>query len=102
MSWLRKFKPEFKTLIDETARNCFGNLPIVPYRTGNKILRQKLMGPLVMKHYLPQGIDRAARKIAPDYKSPLEQRRFDKADRLKRRGKGPPKKGQGKRAMRKK
>ncbi len=37
----------------------------------------------------------------PDYTTDLYDRRQEKLDRLRRRGKGPPKKGQGKRATKK-
>ena len=38
----------------------------------------------------------------PWYKNELEQRRFEKAQRKRALGKGPPKKGSGKRASKKK
>jgi hypothetical protein len=44
--------PALKELITETSRKCFGNLPIVPYRTGNKLLRRKPTGPLAVQHYI--------------------------------------------------
>lgn len=44
--------PALKELITETSRKCFGNLPIVNYRTGFKILRQKPTGPLAVQHYI--------------------------------------------------
>jgi len=40
--------------------------------------------------------------ISLEYESPLEERRREKLENLRRRGMGPPKKGQGKRAGRKK
>ena len=96
-----RFTPAFKAIINETARKCFGNLPIVPYRTGFKLLRQKPIGPLVTNHYLPENT-RAFKSIAPDYMTELEERRTEALARLRRKGKGPPKKGQGKRATKKK
>ena len=36
---LRGFTPKMISLIKETGDNVFGNLPIVNYRTGYKLLR---------------------------------------------------------------
>ena len=101
MTSLKRFSPEFLKLIDETSRKCFGNLPIVPYRTGFKFLARKPIGPLVTNYYVPSDT-RALKLLAPDYTTELEERRSDQLDRLKRRGKGPPKKGQGRRTKKKK
>ena len=43
-----RFTPAFKAIIHEASRQCFGNLPIVPYRTGFKLLKQKPIGPMVI------------------------------------------------------
>lgn len=101
MTSLKKFSPEFLKLIDETSRKCFGNLPIVNYRTGFKFLSRKPIGPMVANYYVPD-TTRALKSLAPDYTTELEERRADQLDRLKRRGKGPPKKGQGRRTKKKK
>ncbi|KAK9845861.1 hypothetical protein WJX81_004503 [Elliptochloris bilobata] len=66
-------------------------------RSGRKVLRKKLIGDKVESYY-PEPIH----KVDPMFEDPLVQRRLDKLDRLHRRGKGPPKKGQGKRASKKK
>lgn len=95
------FSPAFGALIDETSRKCFGNLPIVPYRTGMKLLKHKPIGPMAVQHYLPDHT-KSMHNTVPDFKTDLMQRREEKLARLKRRGKGPPKKGQGKRAKKKK
>jgi hypothetical protein len=96
-----RFPAAFKAVIQETSRKVFGNLPIVPYRTGMKILRQKPIGPMAANYYLPE-MTRDFKLVAPDFMTEIEERRTDALARLKRRGKGPPKKGQGKRASKKK
>ena len=40
--------------------------------------------------------------MTDDFNTEIEERRMEALNRLKRRGKGPPKKGQGKRATKKK
>ena len=101
MTSIKRFTPAFLALIDETARKCFGNLPIVNHRTGFQLLKKKPIGPILAKYYTPDNT-RSFKAIAPDYMTELEERRADSLDRLKRRGKGPPKKGQGKRSKKKK
>jgi small subunit ribosomal protein S33 len=97
----KRFTPAFTALIDEAARKCFGTLPVVNYRTGFKALKQKPIGPMAMKYYLPT-MTRTFKLAAPgEFKTDLEDRRDEKLIRLKRRGKGPPKKGQGKRSKKK-
>ena len=56
---------------------------------------------MVANYYVPD-TTRALKSLAPDYTTELEERRADQLDRLKRRGKGPPKKGQGRRTKKKK
>ncbi|CAO3626327.1 unnamed protein product [Cunninghamella blakesleeana] len=66
-------------------------------RTGNKVLRQQLLGPTMTQyHPAPLVHFRDIKALYPD----LE--RLDEIARRKRRGKGAPKKGQGKRASNKK
>ncbi len=100
-SSLRKLSPSFVAVIDESARKIFGNLPIVNYRTGFKLLRQKPIGPLVTNHYLPD-FERSFRDHTTDFDTEIEERRKESLVFMRRRGKGPPKKGEGKRATRKK
>ncbi len=101
MSALKKLTPAFCKVIDEAARVAFGNLPIVNYRTGFKLLKKKPIGPILTNYYLPD-VTRAFRDCTDDFTTDIEDRRKDALDRLKRRGKGPPKKGLGKRASKKK
>ncbi|XP_022890333.1 uncharacterized protein LOC111405606 [Olea europaea var. sylvestris] len=62
-------------------------------RSPHKILRKKLIGEKVASWY-PYDI----KKDDPLVMARQEQERLNKLEMLKRRGKGPPKKGQGKRA----
>ncbi|XP_047334887.1 uncharacterized protein LOC124938490 [Impatiens glandulifera] len=62
----------------------------------HKILRKKLFGEKIAQWY-PHDI----RTDDPLYMAQQQQERLSKLEMLKRRGKGPPKKGQGKRSKRK-
>jgi small subunit ribosomal protein S33 len=95
-----KFSPQFLHVIDETARKVFGNLPVVPYRTGNKLLKQKPLGPIWAAYY-PKDMTRDFRNVIPTFRTELEEIRDEKRIYNKANNKGPPKKGQGKRATRK-
>ena len=83
-------------MIAESSRVCFDNLPIVPYRTGNKLLRRKPVGPMAVNYYL-KDLTKSFKRMAPDFETELNERRKYALDVRQRRGKGPPKKGQGKR-----
>lgn len=96
-----KITPQFSAVIKEASRICFHNLPIVNYRTGFKYLKQKPVGPLAINHYI-KDMTKGFKQSYPEFQTDLEERREDALARLKRRGKGPPKKGQGKRASKKK
>eukprot|EP00262_Sarcandra_glabra_P021749 TRINITY_DN931_c0_g1_i4.p2 TRINITY_DN931_c0_g1~~TRINITY_DN931_c0_g1_i4.p2 ORF type:complete len:100 (+),score=8.68 TRINITY_DN931_c0_g1_i4:134-433(+) len=63
-------------------------------RSPHKILRKKLIGEKVAQWY-PQDI----KKDDPVIMRREEKERLAKLQMLKRRGKGPPKKGQGRRAI---
>ncbi len=91
----------FQSAIDASARKCFDQLPIVTYRTGMKLFKQKPLGPIYANYHIPENT-KIFKKLAPDYKTPVEERWHRALDKLKRRGKAPPKKGQGKRAGKKK
>ncbi|KAI7856660.1 mitochondrial ribosomal subunit S27-domain-containing protein [Circinella umbellata] len=73
-------------------------------RTGNKILRQRLLGPS-MTAYNPEKLVhfRDIKALYPDLGlvDIDEKARLDEIARRSRRGKGAPKKGQGKRASNK-
>jgi len=98
----KSFSPELLSIIKETARKCFGNLPVVNHRTGNKYLQRKPIARILNNYYYTDGIANNIRKVIPDYKTDIEERRKEKLEILRRRGSGPPKKGQGKRAMKRK
>ncbi|CAG8478920.1 mitochondrial ribosomal subunit S27-domain-containing protein [Gigaspora rosea] len=70
-------------------------------RTGNKVLRQRLIGPTVTNWYPKQLIKvREITDMFPEFKlvNQQEKQRFEDIAKRKRRGKGAPKKGKGKRA----
>jgi len=92
--------PAFKAVIAESSRQVFGNLPVVPYRTGFKVLKQKPTGPLAVNHYI-KDMNRGFKLAAAEFKTDLEERRLDQLARFRRRGKGPPKKGEGRRSKKK-
>lgn len=100
-SGISKFSPVLAAMIRESSRVCFGNLPIVNYRTGYKYLKQMPSGPMAAQYYIPD-MAREFRKYAPDFQTEQEERRSEALVRLRRRGKGPTKKGEGKRAKKKK
>lgn len=101
MNVVKRFSPTFLKLVEETSRQCFGNLPVVNYRTGNKLLRKKPIGPIASNHYISD-IAKSFRANTDNFNTEQEERRIDKLVRLRRKGKGPPKKGQGRRASKKK
>jgi len=76
------------------ASRIFGNvLNPSALRSGRKLLLKPLIGARVASYY-PATLEQSDLM----YEDPLEKRRKIKLERLKRRGKSPPKKGQGKRA----
>ena len=93
--------PAFRALIKESGRKIFGNRPIVPHRTGFKYLGRRPVAPIAMNHYV-EDMSGDFKAIAKGFTTEIEERRQDALARLRRRGKGPPPKGQGKRASRKK
>ncbi|KAL7113239.1 hypothetical protein ACP275_04G049700 [Erythranthe tilingii] len=80
--------------VTEARARIFGHvLNPTGQRSPHKILRKKLIGDKVAAWY-PYDIN----KDDPLILARKEQERLNKLEMLKRRGKGPPKKGQGKRA----
>lgn len=79
--------------IDEARARIFGHVLGDGERSGHKVLRKKLIGEKILDWY-PTPIQ----KQDPMFEDPNIRRRLLKNERLKRRGKGPPKKGHGKRA----
>ncbi|XP_031504856.1 uncharacterized protein LOC116267315 [Nymphaea colorata] len=83
-----------KGVIEAMAR-IFGHvLNPTRQRSPHKILQKKLIGNKVAEWY-PYNI----KKDDPLVMGRLEHERLAKLEMLERRGKGPPKKGQGKRAV---
>ena len=82
------------TGVNEARARIFGHvLNPTGQRSPHKILRKKLIGDKVSEWY-PHDI----KKDDPLFMARQQQERLSKLEMLKRRGKGPPKKGQGKRA----
>ncbi len=96
-STIKKFTPAFEKAIDEAARKVFGYLPQVNERTGLKLLKRKPVGPVLMQHYLPD-MKKPFYNRLNNFKTKEEEHRQFQLEDLRKRGKGPPKKGQGKRA----
>jgi hypothetical protein len=100
MSRAMKFGPAFKKTMDESARMVFGNLPVVPYRTGNKIWKAIPKGRITdADSYYGPNILRDFRNFLPGFRTEAEEVSDLTKFRKKRKGKGPPPKGEGKRAM---
>ncbi|KAL7749782.1 mitochondral 37S ribosomal protein S27 [Sorochytrium milnesiophthora] len=72
-------------------------------RTGNSILRQRLQGPHIAEYY-PRDRPKFSQlrslfgAVGLSIRNLPEEERVARLERLRRRGKGAPKKGQGKRA----
>ncbi|KAG6437934.1 hypothetical protein SASPL_102865 [Salvia splendens] len=80
--------------VTEARARIFGHfLNPTGQRSANKILRKKLIGDKVAGWY-PYDINRDDPRVMAQ----TEQERLSRLEMLKRRQKGPPKKGQGKRA----
>ena len=78
-----KLTPKIKDIIKESSRICFGNLPVVNFRTGFKILKQKPFGTIAQQYYMP---DYRAdfRKFSTNFKTEEEERRHDQLIRLEK------------------
>mmetsp|Transcript_53831 Transcript_53831/g.78623 ORF Transcript_53831/g.78623 Transcript_53831/m.78623 type:complete len:101 (-) Transcript_53831:567-869(-) len=85
---------------NEAARRIFGNLPISPVKTGLRVLRKPLVGPTLADYY-PTPLEKYLKREFPGYQTPEQLRKKEKIDRLRKRGKAPPKKGEGKRSSKK-
>eukprot|EP00890_Picochlorum_soloecismus_P004856 jgi/Picsp_1/5371/NSC_02732-R1_protein len=83
--------------IEQIQSRIFGNHIGDGLRSGRKVLARKLVGPKMVAYY-PEDVFRNDPLLAN-----LEaERAKHKLERLRRRGKAPPKKGSGKRATKKK
>ena len=104
--WTPKTTPPAPTSkrLDSIGRAIFGTLEGNNERSGNKVLRKKLKGPLLADYYFDQSgvdIDVVGREILSGWMNDREARRKNQLEILRRRGKGPPKKGMGKRSGKK-
>ncbi|GMH53485.1 hypothetical protein TrLO_g188 [Triparma laevis f. longispina] len=82
----------------QVSCRIFGNNPNpTNLRSGAKILQRKMKGEMLARYY-PEPIEPYIRKQFPGYMTDVEERRQKKLETMRRRGKGPPPKGQGKRA----
>ncbi|KAG0352097.1 mitochondrial ribosomal subunit S27-domain-containing protein [Gamsiella multidivaricata] len=95
------------TLLNKLSCAIFGNVYNPQgLRTGNKILRQRLVGPTVNSYYpnVKQIRLREITRMAPEMNlvDQAEKVRLEDLAERKKRGKGPPKKGQGRRSTLKK
>ncbi|KAF9361198.1 MAG: mitochondrial ribosomal subunit S27-domain-containing protein [Benniella sp.] len=94
-------------LLNKLSCAIFGNVYNPQrIRTGNKILRQRLVGPTVNSYYpnVQQIKLREITRMVPEMNliDQGEKARLDDLAERKKRGKGPPKKGQGRRSTLKK
>ncbi|KAG0000677.1 hypothetical protein BGZ80_009349 [Entomortierella chlamydospora] len=94
-------------LINKISTAIFGNVYNPQgIRTGNKILRQRLVGPTINSYYpnVKQIKLREITKMVPEMNliDQGEKTRLEDLAERKKRGKGPPKKGQGRRSTLKK
>ncbi|KMT13967.1 hypothetical protein BVRB_4g078000 [Beta vulgaris subsp. vulgaris] len=84
--------------VTEARAQIFGHvLNPTSQRSAHKVLRKKLIGEKVAEWY-PYDI----KHDDPVVMAQKEEERLSKLEMLKRRGKGPPKKGHGKRASKRK
>ncbi|KAF9915776.1 hypothetical protein BX616_005382 [Lobosporangium transversale] len=94
-------------LLNKISCAIFGNVYNPQnIRTGNKILRQRLIGPTINSYYpnVKQIKLREITRMVPEMNliDQTEKTRLEDLAERKKRGKGPPKKGQGRRSTLKK
>lgn len=94
--WLGTFAHTDETFEQIQAR-IFGNHIGNGLRSGRKVLSKVLMGNKVASYYM----DTINQRDDPLFVDMEAEKRKLKLDKLKRRGKAPPKKGQGKRSKKK-
>uniref|UniRef100_A0A7S2HGM2 Small ribosomal subunit protein mS33 n=1 Tax=Helicotheca tamesis TaxID=374047 RepID=A0A7S2HGM2_9STRA len=92
-----------KAAIEAVRKEVFGHLPVLNIRTGHQVLKKPVVGPYLAKYYM-EPMEKSARKAwrtfgyMPPYTTEQQERRLLKNEKLRQKGKGPPKKGAGKRA----
>mmetsp|Transcript_12012 Transcript_12012/g.19930 ORF Transcript_12012/g.19930 Transcript_12012/m.19930 type:complete len:105 (+) Transcript_12012:80-394(+) len=92
--------PAAKSSIQKLQNEVFGTLPQLNIKTGYQQMKRMHRGTYIARYY-PEPIEKSARLGTPGYLSAQEERRQEKLEILRRRGKGPPKKGSGKRQQKK-
>ena len=90
-----------KEYLDEVRWRIFGTYVGNGLRSGRKVLRKNLIGDKVVGWYPQSGPFAKIHKADPLWEDPDVAIQKERLERYKRRGKGPPKKGAGKRATRK-
>lgn len=98
-SKLLKTFPFLREKIQKVQQEVLGYAPpsFENQRTGIQWSKKQLKGIYHMQYYDGNpDIDDAVRDVIPGWQSELQERRAEKAAYLKRIGKGPPKKGAGK------
>jgi hypothetical protein len=96
---LLKAFPFLKEKIQKIQTEVLGYAPpsFEHQRTGLRYSRKQLKGVYHMQYYDGNpDMDKAVRDIIPTWQNELQERRSEKKAYLKRIGKGPPKKGAGK------
>jgi small subunit ribosomal protein S33 len=100
-----KLYPQLRNKIQAVREEVLGWSPpsLNNMRTGKRFARQQLDAVYLNQYYTEtESIDVAARKVIRGWKNEKEERRAAKLVLLRRRGKGPPKKGAGKQKTMKK
>jgi small subunit ribosomal protein S33 len=90
-----------KEYLDQVRWRIFGTYVGNGLRSGRKVLRKNLIGEKVVSWYPQTGPYAKIHKEDQLWKDPDVQEQKERLERYKKRGKGPPKKGEGKRASRK-
>jgi hypothetical protein len=100
-----KLYPQLRNKIQAVREEVLGWSPpsLNNMRTGKRFARKQLDAVYLNQYYTEnESIDVSARKVIKGWKNEREERRAAKAAQLRRRGKGPPKKGAGKQKTKKK
>mmetsp|Transcript_31989 Transcript_31989/g.36962 ORF Transcript_31989/g.36962 Transcript_31989/m.36962 type:complete len:92 (-) Transcript_31989:1670-1945(-) len=87
-----------KEVLARVAKQIFGTTP--RHVRGKIDVDTPYVGAYLASYY-QEPIENSVRKVIPGWTSELHDRRQIKLANLRRRGKGPPKKGQGKRSKKK-
>jgi small subunit ribosomal protein S33 len=82
------------TTIAQASRMLFGNVEVTAARSSRKLMRKKLIGQTLIDWYPP-----SLNAMDKEYTTAVFERRQLKLEKLRRKGKGPPKKGSGKAAQ---